>query len=250
MNAPVSRVHLDQAIHDNLGRLSFMDSDVKSYTTRYPDAEQARLSAVSALHHHQDFLEKTLPTRATHDWRLGGVLYAKKFPLALQTDLTPEELTARARAAFHQARHEAEEIAVRLGRGYWPKEASPQDAQGRAQLLKRVRDEVSKEHPAPDALVKVSADCIGALRAFVQGKNLLALPPEDTLAVPACAGIQTWAPLARSIHPRHAGPSGAHWQGVYYVDPVDPSLVHRKKQEELPFGARTTTHEIEPHRRS
>src|SRR6266568_5939923 len=100
---PVSTVHLEQAVKDNRGRIEFFETDLAAFTKGDAPAERARRTAVTALRQHQAFLEKALPARATRGWRLGPELYRKKFPLALQTDLAPEEMVREARADFAAA---------------------------------------------------------------------------------------------------------------------------------------------------
>src|SRR6266568_3761483 len=103
LSRPVSKVHLEQAVKDNRGRIEFFETDLAAFTKGDAPAERARRTAVTALRQHQAFLEKALPARATRGWRLGPELYRKKFPLALQTDLAPEEMVREARADFAAA---------------------------------------------------------------------------------------------------------------------------------------------------
>src|SRR5262249_56847293 len=84
-----AKEYADQAVKGNKGRIEFFDTEVKEFTAKDPAAEKARLAAVEALKQYQTYLEGPLTKRADGDWRLGEKLYAKKFPLALQTKLTP-----------------------------------------------------------------------------------------------------------------------------------------------------------------
>ena len=74
--------------------------------------------AISALKDFQLFLEKELPAKATRPWRLGPALYKKKFPLALQTSKTPEQVMPIARAAFEKTRIELYASARKLHAQY------------------------------------------------------------------------------------------------------------------------------------
>src|SRR5262249_52045360 len=84
-----AKEYVDQAIKGNKGRIEFFETEVKEFVTKNPGAEAARKRAVEALRGYQTYLEGTLTKRADGEWRLGAALYRKKFPLALQTRLSP-----------------------------------------------------------------------------------------------------------------------------------------------------------------
>ncbi|HZZ86197.1 MAG TPA: DUF885 domain-containing protein [Anaeromyxobacteraceae bacterium] len=250
----VSKVHLEQAVKDNRGRIDFFEGEVKAFTAREPAAEQARLAAVAALRDHQRLLERELPKRATRDWRLGHDLYREKFPLALQTGLRPdEEVAPRARKAFQEVRRELYATAVELAAQLWPGEpAAPGalDQAGQAKLIARVKEALSKEHPAAADLVASHARQIDGLRAFIEAKGLLALPAADTLTVApepefkrGGAGAEYLSPGMLDEHVR--------WRGTYYVEPVDPSWPPEKQESYLRAENRyevalTAAHEAYP----
>jgi hypothetical protein len=117
-------VRLAQAVKDNAGRITFFNTELKTFTAKYPDAEKARVEAVKALEAYQQFLSSFPAAKATHDWRLGKELYDRKFPLALQTDLTPAQLqkaaerrSGRAGEALHDPRSSAGLLAEGGGAG-------------------------------------------------------------------------------------------------------------------------------------
>src|SRR5262249_22793458 len=134
-----SKVYWEQAVKDNKGRIDTFESEVKEFTKKDPDAEKARKQAVTALRAYQTFLEKDAAPRATRDWRLGRALYAKKFPLALQTKLTPAQTIPRAEASFAAARAELLAVSLRLWSKLFPSEKPPAD---QAKVINRVKDEL------------------------------------------------------------------------------------------------------------
>ncbi|BDG09500.1 DUF885 domain-containing protein [Anaeromyxobacter paludicola] len=250
----VSKVHLEQAVKDNKGRIEFFETEVRGFTRADPAAEQARVKAVAALRDYQRFLETALPKRATRDWRLGPALYRKKFPLALQTDLRPDEdVVPRARQAFQETRRALYETAVALAAQLWPSEPPPPkdlDAAGQARLIARVKDELSKEHPAAADLVASHARQIDGLRAFIEAKGLLALPPADTLTVAPEPEFKRGGAGAEYLSPGMLDKEVA-WKGTYYVEPVDPSWSKEKQESYLRAENRyevalTAAHEAYP----
>lgn len=230
-----SKVHLEQAIKDNKGRIEFFNTDVKKFTQPDAASESARQGAVKALQDYQAFLEKSLP-KATRDWRLGAELYAKKFPLALQTDLTPRQVVVRAEQAFKSARQSLLGVAVRLHQQLWPKQAlSPAtltDSKTQADLIRKVRDEISKDHPTADQLVDAHAAKLDKLRAFIEQKDLLALPPKETLRVEPMPLFKRGASGAEYLSPGMLD-KVSEWRGTYYVDPVDPTWPAAKVESYL-----------------
>src|SRR6185503_2280030 len=174
------RIHADQAIKTNRGTIEFVKGDVKQFVGDAP----AHAAAVAALEAYQKFLETELAPRADGEWRLGAELYGKKFPLALQTKLSPDELEARARTAFAEARAALYLECEKLHAALWPKEPLPvsgaagtSDPVAQQKIIQRVVDELGKDHAKPDELVAAHGKNLDALRAFIEKHDLVALPP-------------------------------------------------------------------------
>ncbi len=221
----LSGTHLQQAIKENQGRIGFFESELKAFTESDQAAEKARRAALRALQDFQTFLEKIPATRTTRNWRLGKALYEKKFPLALQTDASTEALSARAAAAFKQARTDLFRVALRLHQALWPKEPAPPedaDAPTQAKTIRRVRDEISKDHPKAEELVAAHARYLDRLRSFIEHKDLVGLPPKESLEVLPMPEFKRGAAGAEYLSPGMLDKTSA-WRGTYYVDPIDPT---------------------------
>jgi uncharacterized protein (DUF885 family) len=218
-----AREYVDQAIKDNKGRLEFFATELKAFTEKDGPAEGARQRAVQALERYQTFLEATLAKRADGDWRLGAELYARKFPLALQTTLAPAEVVPRAEAMFAGARQELYAVARKLQGELWPKEAAPPlapDAATQKKIIARVKDELSKDHARPDELVAAHARNLDQLRAFIEQNDLLRLPARETLTVEAMPAFKRGSSAAEYLAPGVLEKRAA-WHATYYVDPID-----------------------------
>jgi uncharacterized protein (DUF885 family) len=215
------RIHVDQAIKNNRGTIELLKSEVKKFVGDDP----AHAAAVASLEGYQKFLETELAPRADGDWRLGADLYAKKFPLALQTTLTPAELLTRARAAFGEARTQLYVECEKLHRKLWPKDAlpaSPPSPAAQQKVIQRVVDELGKDHAKPSELVAAHARNLDALRAFITKHDLVALPPRETLRVEAMPAFKRGAVAAEYLAPGVLI-RNPKWHATYYVDPVDLS---------------------------
>jgi uncharacterized protein (DUF885 family) len=219
------KIYLEQAVKGNKGRIEFFETEVKEFTTKDPKAEAARGRAVAALKGFQEYLEKDLGPHADGDWRLGPALYRKKFPLALQTTLTPDEVVPRAEAVFRTARAGLYAVARRLHAELWPKLPQPPesaDAKTQAQVIAKVKDEIAKDHAKPAELVEAHGRNLDNLRAFIEKHDLLGLPPKETLLVEPMPAFKRGSTAAEYLAPGVLDKK-PKWHATYYVDPIDPT---------------------------
>ncbi len=220
-----SKEYADQAVKENQGRIEFFDTEVRDFCKPEPKCEAARLKARAAFESYQKYLTEKLSKRADGDWRLGAALYRKKFPLALQTTLTPDEVVPRAEAAFNAARADLYKIARNLHKQLWPRDPEPApnaDAATQKKVIARVKDEIAKDHPKPAELVAAHARNLDALRAFIEKHNLLSLPPKETLVVEPMPAFKRGSSAAEYLAPGVLDRRPT-WHATYYVDPIDPS---------------------------
>ncbi len=230
-----SKEYLEQGVKANRGRIEFFETELKEFTAGSPGAEAARTEAVGALRGFQELLEKGLSARADGDWRLGADLYRKKFPLALGTSLTLEEVAPRAQAAFQEARKGLLEVAIGLHERLWPGETLPRERlppEEARKVIERVREEISKDHPAPAELVQAHARTLEGLRKFIEEHRLLDLPPRETLSVEPMPPFKRGSTAAEYLAPGVLE-RGAAWRAVYYVDPIDPAWPAEKVESYL-----------------
>ncbi len=220
-----SKVHLEQAVKDNQGRIEVFESEIKEFTQADAMAESARVKAVAALRDYQSFLEKIPPEKATRDWRLGAVLYKKKFPLALQTRISTDDAASHARQAFDEARKELYEVSKRIV----GKEAAKLAMK---ETLLRAKEVVSQDHPKPDELVQAHAGNLDRLRAFIVEHDLLTLPPKDSLSVKPMPLFKRGALAAEYLAPEVLSKQPT-FHATYFVDPIDPTWKPEKVENYL-----------------
>ena len=151
--------------------------------------------------------------KATHDWRLGKALYDKKFPLALQTDLTPAQLLKAGEESFERERGNLYSIARTLFAGSGPRRRRPRRTHPRpvqGQVIRRVLDELGKNHPPAEQLVQAHADKL-AMPARLHRAERPSRPPSGRHAPGgARARVQAWRGGRGVSLPRDAG----HLRGV------------------------------------
>ena len=219
------KVYAEAGVQANKGTIEFFKNDVHKFVGDDP----AYGKALAALEKYQTFLERDLLPHADGDWRLGAALYGKKFPLALQTKMSPAELLPRAKAAFATARAQLYTLCKKLHAQLWPKEPLPPEQQ---KVIQRVVDELAKDHPKPDELVAAHARNLDALRAFIEKHDLLALPPRDTLRVEPMPEFKRGAVAAEYLAPGVLL-RNPKWHATYYVDPIDPTWPPEKVESYL-----------------
>ncbi|MCC6525863.1 MAG: DUF885 domain-containing protein [Polyangiaceae bacterium] len=252
-----ARVYTEHAIDDNKGRMELVKGEVAEFIKgaatggatpeAVAEAEKARGVALEALGKYQTFLVETLLPRSDGEWRLGAERYGKKFPLALQTKLTPDEVVPRARAAFDKARAELFALALELHKKLLPKEKRPEgdavktaDAATQKGIIEAVRDVLAKDHPTAEDYVANEWRGLDSLRKLITEKDLLDLPPAATLLTIEMPAFKRGVIAAEYLAPGMLD-RNAEWRGTYSVDPVDPRWPAEKAESYLRANNRYTT---------
>ncbi len=90
---------------------------------------------------------------------------------------------------------------------------------------------ITRVHPAPNALLATAQRDLGRLRAFVESKHLITLPPNANIKVIETPAFERTTTSAAEDSP---GPlETVATQSYYYVTPVDPSWPVKQKEEFL-----------------
>src|SRR5262249_39461671 len=141
----------------------------------------------------------------------------------LQTDSAPEAVVTRAEAAFDQARQELSRLSVQLYRELFPQRLhKPDTRRDQSEVIRAVRDELSKNHPKPEGLVEAHRRNLDEFRRFIVEHNLLELPPQQTLVVQEMPAFKRGVTAAEYLAPGVLE-STSQWRATYYVDPIDPA---------------------------
>ncbi len=139
------------------------------------DVEAAAGPARDAVNAFAAWLRDELQPRATGDFRLGADLYAQKFRHALKTDLTPDQLEARAASAYDEVRAQM----LRLARDLWPTwmgdQPMPDDDN---RTVRSVLDAVASDHPRAEELLDWCRAENERIEAFIAERDLIGLADE------------------------------------------------------------------------
>ncbi len=181
------RQHLETAIRQNLGSISFYEKEIFALagnTPQKPAVEDAAREAVLQLRKYQDFLEKDLMPRATGEWRIGKRKFYKKLELTLDAGLTADQVMADAESEFDRVQRELYVISRQLWSRYYPQTVlPPDDSAGRRETIQKVVAKVGQEHGAPETLVGDVRETVASIKRFISSNDILRLPEPDTCQI-------------------------------------------------------------------
>ena len=128
--------------------------------------------AIAAVDGYVAWLRDELTPTATGDFRLGRDLYERKFRHALKATITPQELEARAAAAYDEVRAEM----LRIARELWPTRIGDEPMPDDPDLLtRRVLDAIAVEHPRADELLDYCRAEHERIESFIRERDLIGL---------------------------------------------------------------------------
>jgi uncharacterized protein (DUF885 family) len=175
--------HLETAIRQNRGAISFYQKEVFEYAGETPQLAELKAAAapiVTALKDYQTFLEKELAPRATGEWRIGKKKFYKKLEMVLDAGMSADQVLADAETEFARVEREMFVISRQLWSKYFPKEAlPPDDLEGRRATITKVIAAVSQEHGRPEDLIKNARATVEHIKSFISERGILRLPDPD-----------------------------------------------------------------------
>ena len=176
------------ALEENEGNVALVK---RALASQVPAGLKARYDAAAApalkaFEKFTQFLEEDLAQRATGTWRLGKEKYRAKLRLALQTDLSPEQLLSDAEAELGRLRAEMLRVALPLHKQMYAGHLDHADLKGKERenaVIREVLDKIAEEHVTADHLKPDILRQLDELRAFVRRKDLVTLSSRDNLQV-------------------------------------------------------------------
>ena len=181
------RVKVETAILQTKGAIGFYESDLFGLAGAPKDegplADRAKV-VVGALRAYLEFLEGEVLPRSTDDWRVGPERFARKLEFDLDAGLSAAEVLAEAESEAVRVEREMYVIARQLWGTTFPGDPlPPDDPEGRRRAVRRVLDQIGEAHGTPEALVDDARATVGAIKAFIADRKILALPEPDQCKV-------------------------------------------------------------------
>lgn len=148
--------------------------------------DAAAATALKAFEEFSRFLKEDLAKRSTGTWRLGAEKYRAKLRLALQTELSPEQVLADAESELRRLRAEMLRVALPLHKQMYPGHSEHAELAARDRentIVREVLDKIAEEHVVADQLKADVLRQLDEVRAFVRRKDLITLSPRENLQV-------------------------------------------------------------------
>lgn len=175
------RVHTETAIRQNDGAAALIRDSLDEFVAAAPAMEArlapAREAALEALEAHSQWLREELLPRAQGNFRIGEEKYRRKLAFLLHSDLSMEEILARARRRLAEIQEELYETAVPLYRDASPN-ADQDDLADRKAVVRAVLNQLADEHPTDGTIVADAEEALAEVAAFTRAKQLVTVPEE------------------------------------------------------------------------
>jgi uncharacterized protein (DUF885 family) len=222
---PVSLLHTETALSQLGGIGELVDQALDEGERRASRDEDADVAAElrdaapaarEAIERFRQRLESDIKPRAAGEGRLGPELFQAKLRHTLASDLSHEELSARARRDYDLVRAEM----LRLARLAWPQwlpaQSPPDDSD---ELIRRVLDAIAREHRQPHELLEWSKAEVARLEAFCRERAIIGLPDEPLQV--------TWTPVFMRAQGGafldSPGPLDKGMSSYFWITPPDES---------------------------
>jgi uncharacterized protein (DUF885 family) len=179
------RVFTETAISQNKGAISFVQSDLDDFIKQEPSMKAvlapARARAVAALQAYGSWLEKDLLPRSDGDFRFGRERFDQRLRFALDSDLSADEILARAEADLRRTQKTMEETALPLYRRWFPDR--PTNGVDGHVIVRAVLDKIADTHPDNDSIVGEARADLEQATAFVRAHKLVSVPDKPVRVI-------------------------------------------------------------------
>jgi uncharacterized protein (DUF885 family) len=181
------RIYTETAIAQNAGTIALIRDDLNAYLDSVPamreEIQPLQKQAVAALEAFGTWMQNELLPRSDGDFRLGKELYRAKLRYTVFSDLTPEEILARAEADLIATTDRLYETALPLFDEYFPDQRDSAVRSDPHQVIKMVLDRLAEDHPSADNCVDVAEKALQECETFVRRHDLVSLPDEPIKVV-------------------------------------------------------------------
>lgn len=173
------RIHTETAIKQIGGAIDLIRTGLDPLLAQAPELKAelapAQAQAIAALTDYKQWLERDVLPRANGDFRLGGERYRKKLHFTLDSELTPEEILARAERELVTTTDATYATALPLFKKYFPAADAAAQAD-RPRVIKAVFDRLAEKHADDDTVVARAKEITDAATKFVRERELVTVP--------------------------------------------------------------------------
>jgi uncharacterized protein (DUF885 family) len=173
------RVHTETAILQTGGAIELVRTGLDPLLAQAPELKAelapAQAQAIAALTDYKQWLEKEVLPRANGEFRLGAERFRKKLHYTLDSELTPEEILARANRELDSTTAALYATARPLFERYYPDAGSAALAD-QPRVIKAVLDRLAETHADDDTVVARAKEITTAATKFVRDHDLVTVP--------------------------------------------------------------------------
>ena len=183
------KVHTETAIAQNAGTISLLGEELDALLEQAPgvkeEVEEARTIARTALEAYGKWLADDLLPRSTGDFRLGADKFRRKLAYVLDSDLSLEQILARAEQSLAATQQSMYDTALPLYRTFVP-DATPERLADHKLVIRSVLDRLAADRPDNATVVDRARESLARATAFVRDHALVSVPekPIDLIVMP------------------------------------------------------------------
>lgn len=221
-------IFIKVAVEENDGNANLIQTTIAAAIAKHPELkarfDQVAPEATKALKDFSQWLQNELTKRQTdRTWRLGKQLYAEKFRLVMETDITPEQVFSEAQDAFNKTRAEMLQLALPLHKQYYPnhdEHAALGQKERENKIISEVLQKIADDHPRRDDLMQTAKEDLVGIRQFIIDKKIVSLKSRNNLKVIATPEFERGIYSVGGFH--SAPPLDPNAEAQYWVTPISP----------------------------
>ena len=222
------RIHTETAIRQNAGVVSLIGEVLEEHLEDAPGmAEElapARESAVKAVEEYGRWLQEDLLPRSKGDFRIGEEKYRAKLAFTLHSDLSMEEILARARQRLAELQDELYETALPLYREIVAGAGKAADGD-RKKVIRAVLDHLADSHPTDTSIVDDARNALADVTSFTRERALVTVP-EEPLRIITMPEFRRGVSTAYCDSP---GPLEESGETFYAISPTPKDWTEQRK---------------------
>jgi uncharacterized protein (DUF885 family) len=182
------RIHTETAALQNEGTvglirdlLTAVFEDVPGYEEELKPAQE---KAVAALEYYGEWLKRDLLPESNGDFRIGKDKFRRKLRYVLDSDMSMEDILARAETDLVDTQQAMFETAQALYGEHFPGR-DPRSLDKKT-VIKAVLDKLADKHPANETIVATAGECLEECIEFTVANKLVTVPDEpiDLIVMP------------------------------------------------------------------
>ena len=224
------KVFTETAILQNQGNISLLKEELAPFIQQAPgmDAQlkPAIDAAVAALESYGTWLETDLLPRSNGEFRLGDEKWRRKLRFSLDSDLSKEDIYARATADLAATQQAMYQTALPLYQAYFPDVTDEAKLSDVKHVNKAVLDKLAETRPDNQTIVTKAEKTLDEAIAFTREKKLVTVPDEPVKII-VMPEFQRGVAVAYCETPGPLEPEG---QTFYAISPTPESWTPERTQ--------------------